>query len=1050
MGFRRGSCAAVAAVWSAVAGCGDARVVAKPAPVPVASTAPPASASAAPDYVYPDDGPIPSLRTGAVTPIDFPDPISSHVAARYVGDMELLLVEVPLTDEQTGSLERDYDKLIVVQIARANASTEQPYSFAIRGADHDPPNATALYVWVRRPTSAAGTPLRGDVYTPLRKNVYSPTSGARTFQAGMHLRFAVDDTRAPASDPKVTAEYGAAFARHLDDPEWGGWHRGPWNAFAASRLRSLAPKKPTATAAAPSASSGPTMYAPYSPPSHQNAGDLAELMATTTGVTAIQEALQHDRALILANARAKRTASVATVKGPALSPHPWKAMLARLKSQAPAEPLATATPAEFYFARANDFAALLRVTDHVQTWGTPLANVLGSTSEDRGVLARYEVELGIKRGPLTERLGPTAITDMAIVGSDPYLVEGSDVTLVFRPRPSVGRDLLNAALAGALATHEKDHGAITHEKRTHEGVDIAIARSADGAVRQQRATVADFEIVSNSATAIDRVIATAQGKRPRLSDELDFQYMLARDASIRADVLAFFSDRFVSEVIGPKQKILEARRQIALAELATPGFAALLYGRMYGKSPAAVGDLTRTKLLDGAELTHGSGGAITWKPGTAARSAWGTVASLTPLIDLPTVDKITDNEKASYLRFAGTYQSAWKHYVDPVAVRIASDPTRLTVDVRELPLIDNSDYKEIAGFVGDTRIDPGKPESGMRAVFAIGQDSPLRQELDQDTRSFFRKRDLSFDWIADWAAVGVLDRATLATATITMIDDELPQLPKKEATGGRRRDEMFGLSKMPVYVAVGVRNPVAAAIAITAVRAFAEETLPGMIEWSEAGKHRGVGIARIGFNQKEDSFFGSTFEGIELFYSIAGGALVVSPSELVVRKIIDQRLDGKGVKGLGENPSGSQLTFDVGGDAGGAMWTTMTWLLEMATLDDGTHGGRATAEALMRGAPDRAADAAAMRALAIAYFGAVPVSPDGGAYAMTTDGLRDPMRGTLHAPVWPKLPVDDSPVARIVRSIKQVRTELGFDEEPGSTQTNQLRSMHAKAVFELR
>jgi len=48
------------------------------------------------------------------------------------------------------------------------------------------------------------------------------------------------------------------------------------------------------------------------------------------------------------------------------------------------------------------------------------------------------------------------------------------------------------------------------------------------------------------------------------------------------------------------------------------------------------------------------------------------------------------------------------------------------------------------------------------------------------------------------------------------------------------------------------------------------------------------------------------------------------------------------------------------------------------------------------------------------------------------------------------LPIDGSPVARIVRSIKQVRTELGFDEEPGSTQTNQLKSMHAKAVFVLR
>ena len=61
------------------------------------------------------------------------------------------------------------------------------------------------------------------------------------------------------------------------------------------------------------------------------------------------------------------------------------------------------------------------------------------------------------------------------------------------------------------------------------------------------------------------------GRAPRLADELDFRYMLARDAATPADVLAFMSDRFVGEVIGPRQKVLEARRQIALAELSRPG-----------------------------------------------------------------------------------------------------------------------------------------------------------------------------------------------------------------------------------------------------------------------------------------------------------------------------------------------------------------------------------------------------------------------------------------------------------------------------------------------
>jgi hypothetical protein len=1023
----------------AVGGCGDAHVVAPP-PHPVATASASASASATPpDYVYPPDDPIPQLRTGALAPNDYADAIVSRVIERHVGDVETLLIEVPLTDEQAGALDKNDDRRTVVSLTARASAPETPYAFAVRGADFDPPNAMALYVWARRPAASAGKAIAGDVYTPVGN--FTWTSSGRVRALAMHLRFKADDTKA-ATDAKALSDFYEALATHLSEPEWSSWHRGPWNAYAAARLRSLVPKKKP-TGPAPG-----HVYAPYvtttTPGSH---GDLARLMETTTGVTAIQEALQNDRALFLANARAKQTTAVSTLKAPALSPHPWSTMLTRLKQPLPREELADFAPAEFHFARASSITSLLRAIDQAVEWGGPLATVIGSINEDRHVFARYEAELGLRRGPLTDALGPKAIAEIAIVGSDPYFIEGTDVTLVLKCK---SRDLVTAALAGALASHEKDHGAFTTTKRTHDGVDVSVARSADGVVRQQRASIGDYEIVSNSANAIDRVLDAKNGKRARLANELDFQYMLGRDAGARADVLVFASDKFVSEVIGPKQKIQEARRQIALAELASPGFSALLYAHLYGKSAASVADLTRTKLLDAADLTHGTGGAITWKPGTAATSAWGSIASLTPILDLSPVDKVTDAEKAAYTRFADSYQQAWKHYVDPFAVRIATDSSRLAIDVRELPLIDNSDYKDLLDFVGDTRIAPGDPQGGMRAVFGIGQDSAMRQEIDRDTRSLFRKHDFSFDWIGDWAQIGLLDRTSLATTTLAAFDEELPQVPRKETRRNGRFDEMLGMTKLPLYGAIAVRNPMAAAIALAAVRAYAEDTLPGMIEWGEAGQHRGVSLVRIGLNAKEGGSMAEALDGVQVFYAIASGALVVATNEIVLRKVIDERLDGRGAKGLGDNPSGTQLAFDVGGDAGGAVMTTMTWLLEMATLDDGTHNGRATAEALLRGAPESANDAARMAQLAVAYFGAIPSPPDGGAYTLAADGVKDPVRGTLHAPAWPALPIDGSPVARIVKALRQVRTEIGFDEEPGSTQAHPLKSMHAKATFELR
>ena len=91
-----------------------------------------------------------------------------------------------------------------------------------------------------------------------------------------------------------------------------------------------------------------------------------------------------------------------------------------------------------------------------------------------------------------------------------------------------------------------------------------------------------------------------------------------------------------------------------------------------------------------------------------------------------------------------------------------------------------------------------------------------------------------------------------------------------------------------------------------------------------------------------------------------------------------------------------------------------------------------------------------MRALAFAYFGAAPAPPDGGAYTLAPEGLRDPVRGTLYAPKWPPLPVAGSPVAKVMSALAALRTEIGFDDESGSQAANPMRSLHARATFDLR
>jgi len=65
------------------------------------------------------------------------------------------------------------------------------------------------------------------------------------------------------------------------------------------------------------------------------------------------------------------------------------------------------------------------------------------------------------------------------------------------------------------------------------------------------------------------------------------------------------------------------------------------------------------------------------------------------------------------------------------------------------------------------------------------------------------------------------------------------------------------------------------------------------------------------------------------------------------------------------------------------------------------------------------------------------------------EGLRDAARGSAYAPSWPPIPVPGSPLDKVLTALTHVRTVLSFDDE-GQAEKKKLRSLHAKAVLEMR
>ncbi|HEY1534101.1 MAG TPA: hypothetical protein VGF76_08780, partial [Polyangiaceae bacterium] len=860
-----------------------------------------------------------------------------------------------------------------------------PYAFIAQGGEER--GAVLSRLWVRRPIDSKAQELKGDCYTP--GNV----------GAGNHYRWHAAAAPNQKLDPKLAASWIEALADDF------GRRHGAFYGFAASKLRERLPKKPVKPS-----------FSRYEPPP---SSELAELLGTTTGRTSVQEALEQKRGLYLDLASGPRKVALDKLRAPQLTRHAWSSMLAQLPAKATPEPLAQATPAEFYFLRVRDFSTFLDLSSLADTWGTPALDLLDGRLQDRNLRARYETELALQEGELSRTFGPSVVEELAIVGSDPYLVEGSDLTLIFKVKSGL---LFDAALLKALDSFGTAHPGLDTQKLSHEGVDVTVTRSHDGMVRRHRATVDGLELVSNSAAAIRRVISAIHGKTARLSDEPDFAYMLARDADRNSTVLAFAGDRFVETVVGPQQKIKAAERELALAELSRPGYAALLYGFLNGHSPSSAKDLLQANLLSAADLKP-SGVAASFQPGMAAESSRGSTLGMLPLIDSPDVAMVTLAEQAGYESFARSYESEWAEYVDPFAVRVSRSQapdgnTTLDAELRVLPLL-RGQYRDFMNSVGKARVRAGTPSDGLRVLLGVGKDAELRHLLTSASRRL-TEHELSFDWLGDYAFIGVTDRSELATAARYQ-RDIYPQ-PWDDENGRDR--SLAAAAQTPAYAGIAIRSTAGATIALGLLRKISDEVAPGVVVWSEARKHRGVSIMSVR-NTEEDA------QDFTLYYALTSHALLLSLNPAVLESVIDQYLDGKGPAAIDGKPGprDAQLVVDLKGKQQGAVSTVLSWLLTR-TLTENTASAQDAAAAIFHGAPELASTPDKANDLMRNYFGSVVQTPEGHSYGFGPDGVEDPLRGSLASPKWPVIPVPGSPVAKVVDRLSSLRSEVSFDDEP--------------------
>jgi hypothetical protein len=991
---------------TALGGCGPA----EKAPVTPAKKAAPASSAVVVAASPPAPEPsVPPLRTGVLKPVTDPAREATLLGRADDGAYEILeLALAPGPNPMPGNdpLVMPWQSLFV--------GLEPPLGQAAF-TDTGPSNLGMARLWVRRKKTPE----------PVTGTLYAPAAGAPGHRVPFHA--SVDPKTKP--DTTLRKRWAAALAERLRSGS------AP-DEFAARRVVAVygEPPKPQA------ATRGPRVAAGFGEHRTNDATiyEFSRLMDTTTGRLSVQRALERDSELFVQAKKERASVPVGDLKPPNLARHPWAALGAALGKRGPDEPLARAVPAEFYLLRARDFGKFLDLMDVVESFGEPAADLLDGHPEDRDTFTRYETELALQRTELTRLFGPDVVTELAITGSDPYVHEGTDVTLIFRVKNT---PLFTTALAGALAHHAVLHPNVTQSSFTTDGTTVTVRRSADGRVRQHRATVGGFELVSNSAEALRRVIATIAGKHPSLAAEPDFAYMLARDAPTPNDVLAYLGDRFIASVVGPAQKIAEARRQLALSELLVPCYAALALGRIDGQAPKSTAELVRSKFLARNELRHADGTPIDFEPGRAARSAWGTPAELEPLLERPAPTRVSATERDAYRVFARGYESLWSDRLDPVALRVSESGGRtgraVTADLRVLPTLRN-EYRDDLELVGHARLTVSALLPGLSAVMGIGAEARLRHELTGLGELFGMGKHFAFDWVGDYAIVGVTPRNELLNAVRGAVSSHI-ELPG-ELPSVRFKDYV---SNLPVYAVLGVKSRVGAGICLAALRGLAHEAAPGALEWGRAPDYRGNEIVALRFS--EDGIRGA------LYYALTEHALVLSLNEAVLHQALDLVTDHPPASVAAKAPApddAAQLVVELGPKPDDALLRTVAWLAGGAAYDD-EREARLLAGSVLLGAPDQTSDAAAARLLMRQYLGTVVVTPSGQSYALAPDGIRDPDRGTPNAPIFPELPVLGSPLERVLDALRRVRTALSFDDEPVIAGERALSSLHARVTLEL-
>ena len=160
---------------------------------------------------------------------------------------------------------------------------------------------------------------------------------------------------------------------------------------------------------------------------------------------------------------------------------------------------------------------------------------------------RIQDQLVLEQTQLSRMLGPTVISDVAMIGSDVLMQDGAAIGFLFEARNSY---LLGNSLSGPRSARVKA-GKAKEETVKIAGQNVSLLASPDGRIRSYYVVSGDYHFITSSRTLVERFLKVAKGEGS-LGTSREFRHARSVLPLDRKDaVFIYFSDAFLPQLCQP-------------------------------------------------------------------------------------------------------------------------------------------------------------------------------------------------------------------------------------------------------------------------------------------------------------------------------------------------------------------------------------------------------------------------------------------------------------------------------------------------------------------